>query len=300
MHVGALRYLVAVADAGSFGRAARRLHVSQPSVSQAIRKLEHQYGVALLDRSGARIVATPAGEQIIDDIRDALGHLDRARERASGNTSAATLRIGCVNLLAHWLMPHALGGFHAARPDIAVTVSELEIPAQNEALLARTIDMTFGESLLWRSDLDALIVGEHPCAVWMAAAHPLAAHEAIELRMLKGIPLPLGDPDLNPTFGPWLLRQLEDAGVPPTIAPVMSDAASGFRAILAGECVALAPDVLHENAMPGLAVRPVLDPIRFPWTLTRARDRPSAVADAFATWVQSGDADAIIRPAPRR
>ena len=302
MHIGALRYLVAVVDEGSFGRAARRLHVAQPSVSQAILRLEEQFGLTLLDRSGARVVATAEGAQVIEDVRAALAHLDRAFERASGSTSTASLRIGCTNLAGMWLMPELLEGFRVARPDIAVAVAELDVPAQAEALLAGRIDMTIGDGLPWHSDLDAVVVREHPCAIWMAAAHPLASHAAIALRMLEGIPLALGHPEVMPTYGPWVLEQLDHVGVVPTIAPPVRDTASGFRAILAGECVALAPDMVSEHAMPGLAVRSVIEPIRYPWTVTRARSRAVPAADAFVSWADqatpAGSPRPPARPAP--
>ena len=287
MNIAALRYLVAVVDDGSFGRAARRLHVTQPSVSQAVQRLEAQFGLTLLDRSGARVVATDEGARVIADVRAALGHLDRAFGRADGNTSVASLRIGCTNLAALWFMPALLEDFAGARPDIAVAVSELEVPAQAEALLAGRIDMAIGDALPWHSDLNAVVVREQPCAVWMAATHPLAVHAAIELRMLDGIPLALGHPDVVPTYGPWVLEQLERAGVAATIAPPTRDTPSGFRAILGGDCVALAPDMVSEHALPGLAVRPVVDPIRYPWTISRARSRPLPAADAFVAWAQA-------------
>lgn len=300
MHISALRYLVVVFDEGSFGRAARRLHVAQPSVSQAIRRLEEQFGLTLLDRTGPRVVATAEGAQVIEDIRAALEHLDRAFERANGNTSVASLRIGATNLAALWFMPELLEGFGAARPDIAVAVAELDVPAQTEALLAGRIDMTIGDALPWHSDLDAVVVREHRCAIWMATGHPLASHAAIELRMLEGLPLALGHPDVMPTYGPWVLEQLEHAGVAATIAPPERDTASGFRALLAGDCVALAPDMVGEHAMPGLAVRSVLDPIRYPWTVTRALSRPAPAADAFVAWALSSDAEGIDKPGSKR
>ena len=287
MNVAALRYLVAVVDEGSFGRAARRLHVAQPSVSQAVLRLEEQFGLELVDRSGARVVATAGGARVIEDVRGALGNLDRALERAAGSKSVASLRIGCTSLPALWLVPELLRGFGAARPDITVAVAELDVPAQVEALLAGRIDMTIGEMLPWHCDLDAVVVGEDPCVVWMAEGHPLASHPAIELRMLEGVPLALGHPDVNPTYGPWVLEQLEHAGVRATVAPSVRDTSSAFRAILAGDCVALAADMISMAAMPGMAVRPVLDPIRYPCTVTRARARPAPAAGALVAWALS-------------
>ncbi len=298
MHIAALRYLVAVVDEGSFGRAAQRLHVAQPSVSQAILRLEEQFGLALLDRSGARVVATAGGARVIEDVRAALGHLDRAAEGARGNASVASLRIGCTSLVALWLMPELLRDFGVARPDIPVAVVELEVPGQAEALLAGRVDATVGEALPRHSDIHGVVVAEHPCAVWMGPAHPLASHAAIELRMLEGIPLMLGHPDVNPTYGPWVMEQLEHAGVAATLAAPERDTASAFRAILAGDCVALAADIFSVGTMPGLASRPVSDPIRYPWTISRARSRPVPAADAFVAWARLVDAEGSPKPAP--
>jgi len=94
-----------------------------------------------------------------------------------------------------------------------------------------------------------------------------------------------------------VLEQLEHAHVAVTVAPPERDTASGFRAILAGDCVALAPDMVSEHAIPGLAVRPVLDPIRYPWTVSRVRSRPAPAADAFVAWALSGEAERIAAPA---
>jgi len=88
-----------------------------------------------------------------------------------------------------------------------------------------------------------------------------------------------------------VLEQLEHAGVQATIAPPTHDTLSGMRAILAGDCVALTADIVTEGAAPGLAVRPVVDPIHYPFTATRARSRPLPAADAFVAWVLSGGAE---------
>ena len=293
VNVRAQQYLVAVADEGSFGRAAERMHVAQPSVSQAVRRLEAQFGLTLLDRSGSRIVATVEGARVLEDVRAALRHLDRALERSGGNKSVASLRIACTSLAAVWIVPHLLNGFGVVHPEIEVAVAELDVPAQVEALLAGRVDMTFGEALPWHTDLEALVVGELPCVIWMAAVHPLAAHAAIELHMLEGVPLALGHPDVYPTYGPWVLEQLEAAGVPATIAPPVRDTPSAFRAILAGDCVALAADMVSADAMPGLAIRPVRGPVRWPWTVTRAGTRPAPMADAFVAWASSHAAETV-------
>jgi len=114
MHLPALRYLVAVADEGNFGRAALRMHVSQPSVSQAIARLERQFGARLLDRSGAHVVPTEAGERVLAEVRLALRHLDGALAIAA-SVPRPCLRIAFTPFASMWLTAQLLAPFRSTR-----------------------------------------------------------------------------------------------------------------------------------------------------------------------------------------
>jgi len=139
---------VAVADEGHFGRAAARMHVSQPSVSQAVSRLERQFGAQLLDRSGPRVVPTAAGERVLDEVRAALLHLDRAlqvaRPRRREPAAFASRHGLCLDVADH----AALDAVPRGTSRVGLTVAELDAPAQARALIAGEIDRA-GAFTVW-------------------------------------------------------------------------------------------------------------------------------------------------------
>ncbi|QXC60217.1 LysR family transcriptional regulator [Aquihabitans sp. G128] len=120
-----LEYLVAVVDLGSVSRAAALLHVTQPTVSHQLALLERRVGVALLDRVGRGVRATPAGRALAGTGREVLEVGRRGLEvaRAAG-ASQEVLTIGVVSSLAATILPPALAAWHAEEPDVAVRLRE--------------------------------------------------------------------------------------------------------------------------------------------------------------------------------
>jgi DNA-binding transcriptional LysR family regulator len=286
MHAQALRYLVAVAEEGHFGRAAARMHVSQPSVSQAVSRLERQFGAQLLDRSGPRVVPTAAGERVLDEVRAALLHLDRALQAADAGAQAASLRIACTGFASMWLTTQLLTPYREAHPEVGLTVAELDVPAQARALISGDIDLAVGEPLAPHPRLLETTIREDRCAIWMSEEHELAVLDEVPLSRLAGIPLADGEPDIYPVYGHWVRRTLEGAGVTPTFAPPTSDTPSAISRIIDGSMVSLSCDMLAEGAIPGLAIRPVRDEVRWRWVTTRLLDGGGTAGRAFTVWAR--------------
>ncbi len=283
MHLQALRYLVAVAEEGHFGRAAARMHVSQPSVSQAVARLEQQFGVQLLDRTAGRVVATAAGERVLEEVRVTLRHLDQAHAAARPNHR---VRIGCAPFGSMWMTAHLLTPFRDAHPEAEVEVVDLDVPAQARALLAGEIDLALGEPLAPHQLLRATVVREDPCAVWMSTDHALSKLSAVPLSALAGVPLADGDPAIYPTYGLWVRTTLRAAGVTPAFAPSSRDTPAAISRILDGSMVSLSCDMVPEGAIPGLAVRPVREPIHWSWFATMRDDATIETALDFTTWAR--------------
>ncbi|GAA3290530.1 LysR family transcriptional regulator [Dactylosporangium vinaceum] len=183
MRIEQLEYLAAVTRCGSLRRASEQLHVSQPAVSEAIRKLEAELGVALLDRhrSGARISA--AGRELLQPIVDVLESVERLKAAAGDQLAARRLlRIGTVNAGTASLVLPAVRAFQAAHGGAAIEVRNLQQDEIHAALLDGTMDLGLVNLLDGDDappDLEAtpLIAGRP--AVVLPAGHPLAARAEV-------------------------------------------------------------------------------------------------------------------------
>src|ERR687888_104336 len=118
MDLRQLRYLVALAEEGHFTRAAARMHIAQPALSQQIRRLEDELGLALVDRTTRRVALTDAGALLVDRARRALGEVDAARAELAdlAGVRAGRLVIGAMQSLGPFDLSILLAIFHARHP----------------------------------------------------------------------------------------------------------------------------------------------------------------------------------------
>jgi len=138
-----LRYAVALAEAGHFGRAADRVHVSQPALSQQIKLLEDACGTALFDRLGKAVRPTPIGRDFIDRARAVIEGADALLAFATGRTGkpARPLRFGLIPTVAPYLLPDIFPALQRALPDLSFSVSENRTDALIASLGDGTLDL---------------------------------------------------------------------------------------------------------------------------------------------------------------
>src|SRR5580698_3573811 len=136
-----LTYCVAVAEELHFGRAAERLHLASPSLSQQISNLERELGTQLLVRDRRHVELTPAGGQFLTDAREVLALATRAFDRARQGAGEVPLRLGYVS----WLPPEAL-----AIPDPRVRVDEWVLPSHTQ--VARVAEGSLDLAIAWIED----------------------------------------------------------------------------------------------------------------------------------------------------
>jgi DNA-binding transcriptional LysR family regulator len=190
MRIEQLEYLAAVTRYGSLRRASERIHISQPAISEAIRKLERELGVALLDRhrSGARI--SLAGRELLQPIVDVLESVERLKA-ATGDQLATRrlLRIGTVNAGTASLVLPAVRAFQAASSRAAVEVRNLQQDEIQVSLAEGTLDLGLvnlldGDDVPPDLQATPLLTGR-PVAV-LPAGHPLASKAAVTADDLRG------------------------------------------------------------------------------------------------------------------
>src|SRR5919197_1455718 len=136
MELRHLRYFVAVAEELHFGRAAQRLHIAQPPLSQQIRRLEHDLGVTLFHRTNRRVALTDAGRVFLVEARSTLAQAERAREVASraAREDGGALAIGYMASAEVNVFPRLLPAFRRRHPNIEITFQLLGASEQLEAL----------------------------------------------------------------------------------------------------------------------------------------------------------------------
>jgi DNA-binding transcriptional LysR family regulator len=193
MELRQLRYFVAVAEELHFGRAAARLHMSQPPLSAQVRALEHEIGVQLLERSTRRTALTPAGELFYRRAREILSAADSAEEEAREADAGrrGRLRIGFVGSANFTVLPLAIRSFRQHRPKVEVWLDALTSNEQVAALHAGTLDVglirlpALGTGLHLETILNEAMVAVVP------DNHILATRASIRVEDLIGEPLVL-------------------------------------------------------------------------------------------------------------
>jgi len=209
-----LRYFLAVFDELHFGRAAERLHMAQPPLSQAIRKLEQELGVQLLARTSRVVTATEAGRVFAEEARKVFATLDDAvvEARRAGGLGVA-LRIGCIPSLPIERLLRFLSALHAQAPDSQTRVTHLPFLEQVRLLRSGELDIGLFHDVGQYADLgvEPLFAGE-PLAVLLPPDHNLAAKEAIVPDDLRGDMLVSALRSSNPPLYDRTLALLEEAG----------------------------------------------------------------------------------------
>lgn len=186
-----LRYFVTVAEERHFGRAAERLHIAQPPLSQQIQKLERQLGVDLIDRSRRPIELTDAGNALLVEARTALTHAERAfaaaRRAAIGHLGH--LHIGALQAAVDGVLASVMRAHRRRYPDVKLEVAELDTTEQMAQLLEHRIDIGFLRGPVDEPSLTIQTLIDDPLAVVVCEDNPLAELQCIAPALLADQPM---------------------------------------------------------------------------------------------------------------
>ncbi len=282
-----LRYFVAVAEEMHFGRAARRLHMTQPPLSQAIQALEAQLGAVLFARTRRSVALTAAGDALLSEARRLLLQVEAlpalARRAAAGETG--TLSLAFVSIADYNLLPHALREFSAAYPAVQISLQEATTDIQLDMLAAGTIDAgiviaPLPDALM--RDIDYLPLLSEPLVLALPEHSPHARHRKVSLKQLADQPLVIFPRRIGPRFQDLIFSCFHDAGITPRIGQEAIQMQTIVSLVSAGIGIALVPQSVSNLKRPGVkycALKEASPKVEF--GLAWRRDNTSPVLAAF-------------------
>jgi LysR family hydrogen peroxide-inducible transcriptional activator len=181
-----LRYIVALARERHFGRAAEKCHVSQPTLSVAVKKLEDELGVALFERGAAELRVTRVGEQIVAQAECVLAEAAKVRELADQGRDplVGPLRLGVIYTIGPYLLPRLIPILHRRAPRMPLLIQENYTARLTEALRRGELDAIVISLPYAEAGLATRPIYEEPFRVVVPASHPWAAKETIPAQQL--------------------------------------------------------------------------------------------------------------------
>ena len=257
------RYFLAVAETLHFGRAAERLAMSQPPLSQAILQLERQLGVALFDRSGRKVTLTETGRVFAAECRTLLAAAQHAQEVATQAEAglAGTLRVGVVTSALSEPLLSTLAAFRHERPRVDLQITEVDTPSGQQALLRHQIDIAVIRPSTpvrglriqpWRHD---------EFVIALPPGHPHAGGDPgpVHLAHFADEPWVWLRREASPDYHDQLMAACRRAGFSPGIRHLANSIFTQLAMTAAGLGVTLVPNVSVHQIRPTARYRPLTD-----------------------------------------
>ncbi|MCQ4348576.1 LysR substrate-binding domain-containing protein [Pseudomonas stutzeri] len=182
-----LRYIVTLAQEQHFGRAAERCHVSQPTLSVGVKKLEDELGVLIFERSKSAVRLTPVGEGIVAQAQKVLEQAQGIRElaQAGKNQLAAPLKVGAIYTVGPYLFPHLIPQLHRIAPDMPLYIEENFTHVLRDKLRTGELDAILVALPFQEADVLTKPLYDEPFYVVMPADHPWTNLASIDSSMLN-------------------------------------------------------------------------------------------------------------------
>jgi len=252
-----LKYFIAVAEELNIGRAATRLHISQPPLTRQIQQLEEEFGTLLFLRTARGVELTDAGEMFLRDARNIRDLMEQAVERVreAGQGKLGKMDIGIFGSGILDVIPKVLHAFRASHPNVQIALHQMSKTEQIEALRQHRIIAGFNRLLSPLPDIASELVMIESIMVAVNENHPLAAKPAILLKELAGQPLILFPSGIRPSFIDKIWDLCAAEGFEPQVAQEVGDAPTSVALVAAGFGLSLVPEAASSLSVPGVVYR---------------------------------------------
>jgi DNA-binding transcriptional LysR family regulator len=281
-----LRYFVAVAEELNFRRAAERLHLAQPALSQQIRKLELELGVELLNRTRRDVSLTGPGIVLLDEARRLLQDAEAAA-RAAVDASTGTvgkLRVGHLADAVPAVLPRAIARFATRHPGVEVRPQTLPARRAIEDVRAGRLDVAVVGLPASSQGLRVTTLGTEGTVAALASRHPLSGRASIPLSELSKASLVLLPRMTNPAFYDGVLAACRDAAIAPALIETAEPKVElALLMVASGAGIGLMPASAAEHySIPGVVFRPLEPPApTMELALVSRVEPPSTTVAAF-------------------
>jgi DNA-binding transcriptional LysR family regulator len=258
MELRHLRYFVAVAEELHFGRAAERLHMAQPPLSQQIKGLEQELGVQLFARTRRRVELTPAGKLFLDEARLTLQQAVRAQRIAveADRGLRGRLRIGFVMSASYSILPVVIRRFRRENPFIELELVEMTPSRQIEALESGTIDAGILRPPV-ESGLPLETILEEPLVLALPLDHRRAGQKAVELKSLSEEAFVLFPRHHGPGIFDVVMKACLEAGFTPHVSCAPNEMQTILTYVAGGLGISLVPQSLSGFHRDSVVYRPL-------------------------------------------
>ena len=271
MELRQLRYFVAVAEELSFSRAAGRMYLSQPALSQQIHKLEQELGIRLFDRTGNRISLTESGDVLLEGARRVLAQLEQITRatKEAGGAEKSHLSVGFPEYANHTLVADILQTFQRRYPYVELEEHEFftlqETLQQIDELRRGNLDAGFLLAPVVDDDLDSERVLDIELVAAIPEEHPLAAGDEVRMRDLADESIILFSRRFHPYCYDYVVGCCRDAGFEPDVVQrnerQLYSGATTYRMVASGVGIGIvARPLVFTSRLPGVVFKPLREP----------------------------------------
>ncbi|HEY9661075.1 MAG TPA: LysR family transcriptional regulator [Allocoleopsis sp.] len=257
-----LRYFIAVAEELHFGRAAERLHMAQPPLSQQIRQLETELGFQLFYRTKRSVELTEAGQVFLLECRRLLWQLDQAvqRGRQVSRGERGQLAIGFVSSAAYSVLPEILRLFRTTVPDVQLELHELTTDQQWQWLNENRIDIGFVRPPIEDASLQVKVVLQESLVVALPETHPLAQVDRLSLQAIATEPFILFPRPLAPGLYDQIISLCQQMEFSPNVVQEAIQMQTIISLVAAEIGIAIVPISLKNLQRTGVVYKPLIEP----------------------------------------
>lgn len=279
-----LRYFAILAEELHFGRAATRLGMAQPPLSQQIQRLEAALGTRLLERTSRKVQLTDAGRAFLVEAQRVLAGLEVAVEaaRRAGRGESGELRVAFAATVMFLALPAIIREFRTRFPRVHLDLREMPTGPQLSALRDGDIDIGFVREPRPDPSLEIVTVMREPLRIAVNRSHPLAARPTLAVRDLAEEPFVLFPADLAPGLHAQVMALCRSAGFTPTVVEESRELYTSVSLVEAGVGVSILPASVEKLGWRGVRYRPIPSPgaeTRIAAAWRKDRERP--VVEAF-------------------